>query len=88
MRCAFTADGAVRLRGVQVADLLIPIGELVQRTAWYWPDQGVQWPAYLLIAIGWALTTAIVAGAAAGSRGGQAPWVPATMNSRARERPS
>ncbi|MGW4795765.1 hypothetical protein ACWEPC_25450 [Nonomuraea sp. NPDC004297] len=48
---------------VYTLDLLIPIGGLGQRTAWYWPDQTVQWLAYLLIAIGWALTTAIVAGA-------------------------
>ncbi|WP_415942100.1 oxidoreductase [Streptomyces sp. 067-1] len=47
---------------VYTLDLLIPIGGLGQRTAWYWPDGGLQWLAYLLIAFGWVLTTAVVAG--------------------------
>ncbi|MFJ7629221.1 oxidoreductase [Streptomyces sp. NPDC097595] len=47
---------------VYTLDLLIPIGGLGQRTAWYWPDSGVQWLAYLLIAFGWVLTTAVIAG--------------------------
>ncbi|MGW2477468.1 oxidoreductase [Streptomyces sp. NPDC001665] len=47
---------------VYTLDLLIPIGGLGQRTAWYWPDGGLQWLAYLLIALGWVLTTAVIAG--------------------------
>ncbi|MFF4895076.1 oxidoreductase [Streptomyces sp. NPDC001068] len=47
---------------VYTLDLLIPIGGLGQRTAWYWPDGTLQWLAYLLIALGWVLTTALVAG--------------------------
>ncbi|MEW2131385.1 oxidoreductase [Streptomyces sp. NPDC005435] len=47
---------------VYTLDLLIPIGGLGQRTAWYWPDGALQWLAYLLIAMGWVLTTAVVAG--------------------------
>ncbi|MFI6877679.1 oxidoreductase [Streptomyces sp. NPDC050400] len=47
---------------VYTLDLLIPIGGLGQRTAWYWPDDSLQWLAYLLIAFGWVLTTAVVAG--------------------------
>ncbi|MGW7568594.1 oxidoreductase [Streptomyces tendae] len=47
---------------VYTLDLLIPVGGLGQRTAWYWPDGGLQWLAYLLIAFGWVLTTAVVAG--------------------------
>ncbi|BBC34466.1 hypothetical protein SGFS_057600 [Streptomyces graminofaciens] len=43
-------------------DLLIPIGGLGQRTGWYWTDDAVQWTAYALIAFGWVLTTAVVAG--------------------------
>lgn len=43
-------------------DLLIPIGGLGQRTAWYWTTPGVQRLAYLLIAVGWLLTTAVIAG--------------------------
>jgi hypothetical protein len=41
---------------------LIPTGGLDQRTAWYWPNDSLQWLAYLLIAIGWVLTTAVIAG--------------------------
>ncbi|MEU9117179.1 oxidoreductase [Streptomyces sp. NPDC048483] len=47
---------------VYTLDLLIPIGGLGQRTAWYWTAPGVQQFAYLLIAVGWLLTTAVVAG--------------------------
>ncbi|MEU6674187.1 oxidoreductase [Streptomyces sp. NPDC046925] len=47
---------------VYTLDLLIPIGGLGQRTAWYWPHDGLQWLAYLLIAFGWLLTTAVIAG--------------------------
>ncbi|WP_030545833.1 hypothetical protein [Streptomyces albus] len=47
---------------VYTLDLLIPIGSLGQRTAWYWSNGGLQWLAYLLIAVGWVLTTAVVAG--------------------------
>ncbi|MFI0727739.1 hypothetical protein ACH4S9_01760 [Streptomyces sp. NPDC021225] len=47
---------------VYTLDLLIPIGGLGQRTAWYWTDDSVQWLAYLLIAFGWVLTTAVIAG--------------------------
>ncbi|MEV6574211.1 hypothetical protein [Streptomyces sp. NPDC051577] len=28
----------------------------------YWPNSSLQWPAYLLAAFGWMLTTAIIAG--------------------------
>lgn len=47
---------------VYTLDLLIPIGGLGQRTAWYWTDDSLQWLAYLLIALGWVLTTAVIAG--------------------------
>lgn len=47
---------------VYTLDLLIPIGGLGQRTAWYWSSGGLQWLAYLLIALGWVLTTAVIAG--------------------------
>ncbi|MET9992042.1 oxidoreductase [Streptomyces mutabilis] len=47
---------------VYTLDLLIPIGGLGQRTAWYWPNDSLQWLAYLLIAFGWVLTTAVIAG--------------------------
>ncbi|GHG94566.1 oxidoreductase [Streptomyces lanatus] len=47
---------------VYTLDLLIPIGGLGQRTGWYWTDTGVQWLAYTLIAFGWVLTTAVIAG--------------------------
>ncbi|MFF8379335.1 oxidoreductase [Streptomyces sp. NPDC015661] len=48
---------------VYTLDLLIPIGGLGQRTAWYWQDGSLQGLAYLLVAFGWVLTTAVVAGA-------------------------
>ncbi|MBO7936661.1 oxidoreductase [Streptomyces sp. S9] len=47
---------------VYTLDLLIPIGGLGQRTGWYWSNDGLQWLAYLLIAFGWMLTTAVIAG--------------------------
>ncbi|MFF7654678.1 oxidoreductase [Streptomyces sp. NPDC007983] len=47
---------------VYTLDLLIPVGGLGQRNAWYWPAGPVQWLAYVLIAAGWLLTTAVVAG--------------------------
>ncbi|MGX5185855.1 oxidoreductase [Streptomyces avermitilis] len=47
---------------VYTLDLLIPIGGLGQRTAWYWSSGSLQWLAYLLIAFGWVLTTSIIAG--------------------------
>ncbi|MFJ6785866.1 oxidoreductase [Streptomyces yangpuensis] len=47
---------------VYTLDLLIPIGGLGQRTAWYWSNGSLQWLAYTLIAFGWVLTTAIFAG--------------------------
>jgi hypothetical protein len=47
---------------VYTLDLLIPIGGLGQRAGWYWSNDGLQWLAYLLIAFGWMLTTAVIAG--------------------------
>lgn len=47
---------------VYTLDLLIPIGGLGQRTTWYWSNDSLQWLAYLLIAFGWVLTTAVIAG--------------------------
>ncbi|KMS74441.1 oxidoreductase [Streptomyces viridochromogenes] len=47
---------------VYTLDLLIPIGGLGQRTAWYWSNDSLQLLAYLLIAFGWVLTTAVIAG--------------------------
>ncbi|WP_371580331.1 oxidoreductase [Streptomyces sp. NBC_01314] len=47
---------------VYTLDLLIPIGGLGQRTAWYWTDGTLQWLAYALTALGWILTTAVIAG--------------------------
>lgn len=47
---------------VYTLDLLVPIGGLGQRTAWYWTDDALQGLAYLLIALGWVLTTAVIAG--------------------------
>lgn len=47
---------------VYTLDLLIPIGGLGQRTAWYWTDGTLQGLAYTLIAVGWILTTAVIAG--------------------------
>ncbi|MEW2134192.1 oxidoreductase [Streptomyces sp. NPDC005435] len=56
------AEGAPFNPLVYTLDLLVPIGGLGQRTAWYWPNPGLQWLAYLLIAFGWILTTALIAG--------------------------
>ncbi|GHD54782.1 oxidoreductase [Streptomyces galbus] len=47
---------------VYTLDLLIPVGGLGQRTAWYWSNGSLQCLAYLLIALGWVLTTAVIAG--------------------------
>ncbi|MFF3215549.1 oxidoreductase [Streptomyces sp. NPDC002886] len=47
---------------VYTLDLLIPIGGLGQRTAWYWSNDSLQALAYLLIAFGWVLTTAVISG--------------------------
>lgn len=47
---------------VYTLGLLVPIGGLGQRTAWYWADPTPQWLAYALIAFGWILTTAVIAG--------------------------
>ena len=55
-------EGAAFQPLVYTLDLLIPIGGLGQRTAWYWPNDSLQWLAYLLIAFGWVLTTAVIAG--------------------------
>lgn len=46
---------------IYTVDLLIPIGGFGQRTAWYWTDAH-QWLGYALVAAGWILTTAAVAG--------------------------
>ncbi|UUU34003.1 oxidoreductase [Streptomyces sp. CA-210063] len=55
-------EGAPFQPFVYTLDLLIPIGGLGQRTAWYWTDDTLQWLAYTLIALGWILTTAVIAG--------------------------
>ncbi|MFE2737417.1 oxidoreductase [Streptomyces sp. NPDC059349] len=47
---------------VYTLDLLIPIGGLGQRTSWYWQGGTTAWLAYTLIAAGWILTTAVLAG--------------------------
>ncbi|MFB8138664.1 oxidoreductase [Streptomyces parvus] len=47
---------------VYTVDLLFPIGEFGQRGAWHWTG-ATQWLAYALIAVGWLLTTTVVAGA-------------------------
>ncbi|MFE7072804.1 oxidoreductase [Streptomyces sp. NPDC057620] len=43
-------------------DLLVPIGGFGQRGAWHWTDPAVMGLSYALIAAGWLLTTAVVAG--------------------------
>lgn len=55
-------EGAPFQPFVYTLDLLIPIGGLGQRTAWYWSDGTLQWLAYTLVALGWILTTAVIAG--------------------------
>jgi hypothetical protein len=47
---------------VYTLDLLIPIGGFGQRDAWQWAAGGQQTLAYALIATGWILTTAVLAG--------------------------
>lgn len=46
---------------IYTVDLLFPIGDFGQRSAWHWTGL-TQWLAYLLIAVGWLLTTTVVAG--------------------------
>ncbi|MEU9130457.1 oxidoreductase [Kitasatospora sp. NPDC048540] len=46
---------------IYTLDLLLPIGGFGQRTAWYWTGEQ-QWVGYGLIAAGWLLTTALLAG--------------------------
>ncbi len=46
---------------VYTLDLLIPVGGLGQRSAWYWTGT-TAWLAYAFIAAGWLLTTAVLAG--------------------------
>ncbi|MFJ9178544.1 oxidoreductase [Streptomyces sp. NPDC102360] len=43
-------------------DLMVPIGGLGQRDGWHWSESYVQGLAYGLIAVGWILTTTVVAG--------------------------
>ncbi|GAA2323226.1 oxidoreductase [Streptomyces kunmingensis] len=43
-------------------DLLIPVGGLGQREGWHWAEAGVQGLAYVMIALGWVLTTTVLAG--------------------------
>lgn len=57
-----SGEGAPFQPFVYTLDLLIPIGGLGQRTTWYWSDDTLQWLAYTLIALGWILTTAVIAG--------------------------
>lgn len=47
---------------VYALDLLLPIGGFGQGAAWHWQNDGVQALAYALTAIGWILTTTVVAG--------------------------
>ncbi|WKX71117.1 oxidoreductase [Streptomyces sp. XD-27] len=47
---------------VYTLDLLVPIGGLGQRGAWHWTGDGRQVLAYAMVAVGWMLTTAVVAG--------------------------
>ncbi|WP_367319051.1 oxidoreductase [Streptomyces sp. HUAS ZL42] len=47
---------------VYTLDLLIPIGGLGQRSAWFWEGGTPAWLAYGLTAAGWILTTAVLAG--------------------------
>ncbi|MFI1761351.1 oxidoreductase [Streptomyces sp. NPDC020800] len=46
---------------VYTLDLLIPIGGLGQRSSWYWTG-ATAWLSYALVAAGWLLTTAVLAG--------------------------
>nr|WP_206313671.1 oxidoreductase [Streptomyces coryli] len=47
---------------VYTLDLLVPIGGFGMRDEWRWEHGGVQALAYVLVAVGWILTTAVVAG--------------------------
>ncbi|WP_307160961.1 hypothetical protein [Streptomyces rishiriensis] len=55
-------EGAKSQPLVYTLDLLLPVGGLGQRTAWWWSNDSIQGLAYLLIASGWVLTTAVIAG--------------------------
>ncbi|WP_347877118.1 hypothetical protein [Streptomyces albus] len=55
-------EGAPFSAVVYTLDLLIPIGGLGQRNAWHWTEDAPAGLAYALIAAGWLLTTAVVAG--------------------------
>ncbi|MFE9559740.1 oxidoreductase [Streptomyces sp. NPDC006487] len=56
-----SGEGAPFNPFVYTLDLLFPIGDFGQRSAWHWTGSA-QWLAYVLITIGWILTTAVVAG--------------------------
>ncbi|MFJ1703915.1 oxidoreductase [Kitasatospora sp. NPDC088346] len=58
---ASAEGGAPFNRLIYTLDLLLPIGGFGQRTAWYWTGPQ-QWFGYGLIAAGWVLTTALLAG--------------------------
>ncbi|WP_369205441.1 oxidoreductase [Streptomyces sp. PU-14G] len=47
---------------VYALDLMVPIGGLGQRDGWHWDEGAVQGLAYGLVAVGWILTTTVVAG--------------------------
>ncbi|WP_216587022.1 oxidoreductase [Streptomyces brasiliscabiei] len=55
-------EGAPFQPFVYTLDLLVPIGGLGQRAAWYWTESTLQWLAHILVALGWILTTAVIAG--------------------------
>ncbi|CAM5610460.1 oxidoreductase [Streptomyces diastaticus] len=54
-------EGAPFNAFVYTLDLLFPVGDFGQRGAWHWTG-ATQWLAYLLVAVGWVLTTTVVAG--------------------------
>ncbi|MFI5684039.1 oxidoreductase [Streptomyces sp. NPDC051636] len=54
-------EGAPFNAFIYTVDLLFPIGDFGQRGAWHWTGVA-QWLSYLLIAVGWLLTTTVVAG--------------------------
>ncbi len=47
---------------IYALDLLIPVGGLGQRDFWYMSGGPAQVLSYVLVAAGWLLTTALVAG--------------------------
>ncbi|KUJ65321.1 oxidoreductase [Streptomyces albus subsp. albus] len=55
-------EGAPFNAFVYTLDLLIPIGGLGQRDSWHWGGGAAQTLSYVLIGLGWMLTTALVAG--------------------------